>query len=152
MSGLTSKYLEDFGKKICDYFVGVYPCDLAPNIEHLDVFTLIFNESKHDEDGTHFVCIYADKKDIILFDSLGLKCENPFILNFLKSTGRDIIETRHQIQSFDSIFCGYFCLGFVLFMCKKKNINSFFEIFHKTNLKLNDKIIVDMIIFLINKE
>ena len=62
MSGLTSKYLEDFGKKYCKIFLGVFPSDIHPNIENCEKFSLIFNESAHDQEGTHFVSVYANKK------------------------------------------------------------------------------------------
>jgi hypothetical protein len=151
MSGLTSKYLEDFGKKYCNTFLGVYPSDLHPNIKDNSKFSLIFNESKHDQEGTHFVGVYATRKRIFLMDSLGLKCENENILEFLKSSKRDIVETKKQIQSFDSIYCGYFSIAFILFMCVHESPSMFLRIFSTKNLEANNKIVVDLIICLLKK-
>ena len=149
MSGLTSKYLEELGQKYCKNFLGVFPCNLHPNIEKSVIFSVIFNESKHDETGTHFVCVYAKKNDIFYFDSLGLKCENKYILKFLEKSQRNIIDVNKQIQSFDSIFCGYFCLSYILFMCLNKNLSSYFNMFNMENLKINDKIVTELIIKLL---
>ena len=151
MSGLTSKYLEDFGKKYCNTFLGVYPSDLHPNIKNKSTFSLIFNESKHDQEGTHFVGVYANRKRIFLMDSLGLKCENENILEFLKSSKRDIVETKKQIQSFDSIYCGYFSIAFILFMCVHEYPSKFLKNFSTKNLEANNKIVVDLIICLLKK-
>lgn len=151
MSGLTSKYLENFGQKYCNFFLGVFPSDLHPDILKRKNFSLIFNESEHDKEGTHFVGIYANQKKIFLMDSLGLKCENINILKFLQSSERDIVEIKHQIQSFDSIYCGYFSVAFILFMCVKESPPDFLKIFSKKNLKTNDKIVIDLILCLLKE-
>ena len=85
-------------------------------------------------------------------DSLGLKCENENILEFLKSSKRDIIETKKQIQSFDSIYCGYFSISFVFFMCLNESPAKFLKIFSIKNLEANNKIVVDLIICLLKKD
>ena len=84
MSGLTNKYVEDFGIKFCRNFLGTYPCNILPDIQFKKQFSVVFNESKHDEEGTHFVCIYAEKNTVYYYDSLGLKCENEYITILLR--------------------------------------------------------------------
>ena len=113
MTGLTNKYVEDIGKDI-----GTFPCNILPDIKNVKSFSIIFNESRHDEEGSHFVAVFADKEKIYYFDSLGLKCENKYILKFLSCSGRKIKENDIQIQSYDSIFCGYFCLSYIFYMSK----------------------------------
>ena len=149
MEGLTSKHLEDFGQKHCKNFLGVFSCDLHPDITKRTTFSVIFNESKHNEDGTHFVSVYAKKNVVYYFDSLGLKCENEYILKFLNSTRRNVIEICRQIQSFHSIFCGYFSLSFILYMCNNMSYKKYINMFSTQNLKLNDKIVVELIIKLL---
>lgn len=148
MSGLTNKYVEDFGLKHCKNFLGVFPCNLHPEVGIANSFSIIFNESKHDEEGTHFVCVYSNEKIIYYFDSLGLKLENDYILNFINKHlhGKKLTENKTQIQSYDSIFCGYFCLSFAMFMTSNINIKKYYNIFNVNNLKINDKIVVDLII------
>lgn len=152
MSGLTNKYVEDLGKKHCKNFIGTFPCNILPDIRGKDTFSLVFNESKHNEEGSHFVCIFADKNYIYFFDSLGLKCENEYILNFLRTTGRKIKENDIQIQSYDSIFCGYFCLSFIFYMSKGYIYTKYFKIFSKNDLKLNDKIVIELLLKMLNKK
>jgi len=151
MSGLTNKYVEDLGKKHCDNFLGVFPCNIHPDVKKINFFSIIFNESKHDEEGTHFVCIYSDKKNIYYFDSLGLKLENIYILNFINKNlnGKKFTENKTQIQSYDSIFCGYFCLSFIIYMSSKMNIKKYYKFFSSENLKINDKIVVELLLKLV---
>ena len=151
MAGLTNKYVEDFGRKHCKNFIGTFPCNILPYVEENDSFSLVFNESRHDEEGSHFVAIFATKNDIYYFDSLGLKCENKYILSFLNSSGRKIIENKIQIQSYDSIFCGYFCLTFIIYMTKQYEYKKYFKMFCKNNLKLNDIIVVEMLLKMIKQ-
>lgn len=151
MSGLTNGYVEDIGKKHCKNFLGVFPCNVHPKINKKTTdFSIIFNESKHNEDGTHFVAIYCYKDKIFYFDSLGLKCENNYILKFISSLERDIIQSDKQVQSYNSIFCGYFCLAFVIYMIEHRNLRKFLNIFDEKNLKLNDKVVVEFLINLLN--
>ena len=149
MSGLTNKHVKDIGKKHCKTFIGTFPCNILPDVHGMETFSLIFNESRHDEEGSHFVAIFANKNEIYYYDSLGLKCENKYILTFLKTSGRKIKENNIQIQSYDSIFCGYFCLSFVIYMTKQYNYKEYFKIFCKNNLKLNDKIAVELLLHMI---
>lgn len=145
MTGLTNGYVEKLGKKYCSNFLGVFPSDFYPDTNNKSTFSIIFNESRHDEEGTHFVAIFANKHYLYYFDSLGLKLENDYILNFVKMQNRSLVENKTQIQSYESIFCGFFCLTFILYMEKFKYKN-FFNHFSTKNLTVNDKIVVDFFI------
>jgi hypothetical protein len=150
MSGLTNGYVEKIVKKNCKGFIGVFPCNIQPkNMKNEKNFSLIFNESKHNEDGSHFIAVCSDSNNIYYFDSLGLKCENAYILKFLNQFDKKIIENNKQIQSYNSIFCGYHCLAFVLYMSMNKKYESFFTFFDDNNLKLNDEIVIHLLIKLL---
>jgi len=60
MSGLTNKYVENIGKEHCRDFIGTFPCNILPEIEGKESFSVIFNESRHDEEGTHFVAVLSE--------------------------------------------------------------------------------------------
>lgn len=151
MSGLTNKYVERLGNQYLKTFVGVYPCDIQPDVGEDEIFSVIFNESKHNEEGTHFVAIYANKRYLYYFDSLGLKLENKYIEMFCGLQGRQLIESKKQVQSFDSLFCGYFCVCFIMYMEATMDFSQFCNHFCKSNLKINDTIVVDFIIKLAKK-
>lgn len=147
MSGLTNQYLETLCRTVCDKnFLGVFPCDLQPKIhKNKKTFSIIFNTSKHNLKGKHFVAIVANKKQLIYFDSYGNKCSNKYIARFIKHNkcARRYSFNRRTIQSHKSIFCGFFCLGFIL--SKNKNVKNYVNLFSSTDLDLNDEIVINFI-------
>lgn len=148
MSGITNEYLNNLGQKIIgESFLGSYPCDLHPKVNNKTIFCVIFNLSKHNEKGTHFVAIFADEKNMFYFDPLGDKCKNKNILKFIdkEKKKRTIVNQLPIIQSQDSIFCGFYCIGFLLAMTKNYVPNHFFAQFDFNNLIKNDKIIINFI-------
>lgn len=56
--GLTNQELEKLSVSILgENFLGVFPCDSIPQIRDEQIFSVIFNMSKHNENGTHFISI-----------------------------------------------------------------------------------------------
>ena len=43
-----------------------------------------------------------------------------------------------RIQAYDSVMCGYFCIGFIDFMLKGKNVTDFTNLFSQNNFLTND--------------
>lgn len=148
MPGVTNGYLQDLGNKIIGKtFLGSFPCDMQPNPRQKNKFSVIFNLSKHNEKGTHFVAIFADETRLFYFDPLGNACKNKDVLQFLSDHKfkRKIRKKFPKIQSNESIFCGYYCIGFILAMTKQLPLKQFFNIFDYDNLNNNDTIIIDFI-------
>lgn len=146
--GLTIEYVEKTGKKLFGkkHFLGCFPSDLQPKTKR-NIFSIIFNLSKHNEEGSHYIAIFANKTKILYFDSFGNKCDNKDILKFIAKNkkNRKYRESKLEIQNCDSNFCGYFCLGFILSQELNTPFEKFLKMFRK-NLKLNDEIIIDYII------
>ena len=46
------------------------------------------------------------------------------------------------IQAYDSIMCGYFCIGFIDFMLKGKSLLEYTNLFSPNEYEKNDKIIL----------
>ena len=42
---------------------------------------------------------------------------------------RDIITNIYRIQSYDSVACGYFCIGFIDYMFKGKSLTDYTKLF-----------------------
>ena len=51
-----------------------------------------------------------------------------------------------RVQAYDSTMCGYFCIGFIDFMLKKKTLAVFTNIFSPNNFKKNDDITLNYFI------
>ena len=58
--------------------------------------------------------------------------------------GKKNIETNiFRIQAYDSIMCGYFCIGFIDFTLKRKTLTEYTNLFSSNNFKKNDDIILN---------
>ena len=48
-----------------------------------------------------------------------------------------------RIQAYDSVMCGYFCIGFIDFMLVGKTLTEYTNLFSPNNFKKNDDIILN---------
>lgn len=155
MNGLTNKYVEDlcnlFFKKNRETFLGVFPSDVIPKTRKKE-FAIIFNLSKHDEPGSHFIAIVKKIDKILYFDSLGKKCSVQTIKSFIQKFKLPVIFNTKQIQHNLSNFCGYFCFHF-LYHCfyLKQSLPSYVKLFPFKELKQNDNLLLSFILNFINK-
>ena len=56
---------------------------------------------------------------------------------------KNIITNIFRIQAYDSIMCGYFCIGFIDFMLSGKTLTEYANLFSPNNLNKNDDIILN---------
>ena len=59
------------------------------------------------------------------------------------SQNKNIKTNIFRIQAYDSIMCGYFCIGFIDFMLKRKILTEYTNLFSPNNFKKNDDIILN---------
>jgi len=79
---------------------------------------LIINFDKAGESGSHFVCLYMKSKNHCLyFDSLNLPIIPFEIYKYLSNQSFHITNSSQNIQSFDSVYCGFYCMLFII--CNK---------------------------------
>ena len=52
-----------------------------------------------------------------------------------------MIANIYSVQAYDSIMCGYFCIGFIDFMFRGKNLTDFTNLFSPYNFKKIDEVI-----------
>lgn len=93
-------------------FIGVFSRnDLPKNL--LDNQSLILNLDGYDGLGTHWVCIYnKDPEYVEYFDSYGMAPSEESI-KYMRTTNKLIKYSTNQIQSFNSILCGYYCMYYI---------------------------------------
>lgn len=141
-------YIERTGCKLLKTFIGCFPADLQPTTRKSN-FGIIFNLSKHNEEGSHYVAIYKNKTSLIYFDSFGTPPENKLIIKFLKKhqLNRKISYNQIKIQDDSSSFCGIFCLSFLLSQENNVSLDNFLSFFHPSNLKKNDEITLKLLHF-----
>ena len=84
--------------------------------------------------------LYVNNKTIIYFDSSGVEHIPKEIMKFIAR--KKIITNIYRIQAYDSIMCGYFCIGFINFMFNGKILTDYTNLFSPNDLKKNDEIIL----------
>ena len=128
-------------------FNGVFSRDNLPNIirpkrlgsAHKNRAYVINLDEYHDI-GTHWVALYVNNKIAIYFDSFGVEHIPREIMKFIVS--KKLITNIYRIQAYDSIMCGYFCIGFINFMFNGKSLTDYTNLFSPNDFNKNDDIIL----------
>ena len=98
-------------------FNGVYSRN---NLSKVKDGAYTINADEYESIGSHWIAWYVNAENVIYFDSFGVEHIPKEIRKFIKN--RNIITNIYRIQAYDSIVCGYFCIGFVDFMFKVKSL------------------------------
>ena len=78
--------------------------------------------------GTHWISLYVNgNNNAIYFDSFGVEHIPKEIKKFIGN--KNIITIIYRIQAYDSIMCGYFCIGFIDFILKGKSLLDYTNLF-----------------------
>jgi len=145
-AGLSNDYIEKTALKAIKnhYFLGVFPCDRHPTIDHRKKFSIVFNTGHSQSTGEHFIAIYCNKKQLYYFDSLGSTDIDVNIANFIQETikRRTLILCNKPIQHPISSFCGFYCIAFLLAKDKLCDDSIFYSYFNNKSLLENDKKVV----------
>ena len=84
--------------------------------------------------------MYANNDDVTYFDSFGVEHIPKEIKAFINN--KNITTNIFRIQAYDSIMCGYFCIGFIDFMLAGKKLTDYTNLFSPHDFKKNDNIIL----------
>ena len=114
-------------------FNSVYSRDNLPNKTKDGAYVIKLDE--YSDIGTHWIALYVKKNDSTYFDSFGVEHIPKEIKAFINrpsssaSQNRNIKTNIFRIQTYDSIMCGYFCIGFIDFMFKGKTLTEYTNLF-----------------------
>ena len=120
-------------------FNGFYSRDNLP--DKIKDGAYVINLDEYSDIGTHWIAPYVNNKTVAYFDSFGVEHipkEMKKIIN-----NKDIIANIFRLQSYNSLMCGYFCIGLIDFMLKGHNLTDFTNLFPPNNFKKNDDIILN---------
>ena len=107
----------------------------------------VINLDKYADVGIHWIALYAKKNEVIYFDSFGVEHVPKEVKRFI---GHKVIKTNiFRMQAYNSMKCGYFCIGFIDFMFTNKTLIDFTSLSSPYDFEKNDKIILNA--FLGNK-
>ena len=98
----------------------------------------VINLDEYSDIGTHWVALWVNNNN---FDSFGKEYIPNEIIKFIEN--RNIETNILRIQAYDSIMCGYFCIGFIDFMFKGKTLTEYTNIFSPNDFKRNDDTILN---------
>ena len=82
-----------------------------------------------------------DKNNVTYFNSFGVEHILKEVKKFIEN--KNIKTNIFRIQAYNSIVCGYFCIGFINFMLKGKTLTEYTNLFSPNNFKKNDDIILN---------
>ena len=119
-------------------FNGVFSRDNLPNSIKNGAY--VINLDEYHDIGTHWVAFYVNNKTIIYFDSFGVEHIPREIMKFIAR--KKIITSIYRIKAYDSIMCGYFCIGFINFMFNGKSLTDYTNLFSPNDFKKSDNIIL----------
>ena len=68
-----------------------------------------------------------NNKTVIYFDSFGVEHIPKEIKKFISD--KNIIANIFRMQAYDSVMCGYFCIGFIDFMFNGNGLTDFTNLF-----------------------
>ena len=123
-------------------FNGVFSRDNLPNTIKNGAY--VINLDEYCDIGTHWVALYVN------FDSFGVEHIPKEIMKFIgngqsssaKARNKNIITNIYRIQAYDSIICGYFCIGFINFLFNNNSLTDYSNLFSPNDFKKNDDIIL----------
>ena len=93
--------------------------------------------------------MYVQNNNVPYFDSFGVERIPKEIKTFINRTSSSVSHNKNiaknifRGQAYDSIMCGYFCIGFTDFMLARKTLTEYKNLFSPNNFKKNDDIILN---------
>ena len=118
-------------------FNGVFSRDNLPNNNNnnnnnnIKDGAYVINLDEYHDIGTHWVALYVNNKTVTYFDSFGVEHIPRETMKFIAR--RKIIANIYRMQAYDSIMCGYFCIGFINFMFNGKSLKDYTNLFSPNN-------------------
>ena len=110
------------------------------NLSKIKDGAYIINLDESSDIGTHWVALWVNYNNVIYFDSFGVGHIPKEIIKSIDN--RNIKTNIFRIQAYDSIMCGYFCIGFIDFMFKGKSLTDYTNLFSPNGFKKNDDTIL----------
>ena len=99
----------------------------------------ILNLNEFKSIGTQWIALYENGKNGTYFHKFGVEYIPNEIRKFIGK--KNIITNIYIIQAYDSVICGYFCIGFIDFMLESKSLLEYENVFSPNEYEKNDKII-----------
>ena len=111
-------------------FNGVYSRDNS--LDKIKDEVYVINLDEYVDIGTHYIALYALNNDLTYFESFGIEHIPKEMKRFIGNT-KNMQASIFRIQTYGSIMCGYFSIGFIDFMLNGKSITEFTSLLSPNN-------------------
>ena len=111
-------------------FNGVYSRDNS--LDKIKDEVYVINLDEYADIGTHYIALYALNNDLTYFESFGIERIPKEMKRFIGNT-KNMQASIFRIQTYGSIMCGYFSIGFIDFMLNGKSITEFTSLLSPNN-------------------
>ena len=118
-------------------FDGVYSRN---NLTKINDEAYVINLDEYNSIGTHRITLYVNNNLVTYFDSFGVEHIPKETRKFIRN--KTIKTNIYRIQAYNSVMCGYFCIGFIDFMFKGKTLLEYTNLFFPNDYEKNDKMIL----------
>lgn len=123
-------------------FKGTFPANKLPKPKPKKPFAVVINYDNDSLPGSHWVCIYADKKSVHFHDSYGITPCRIEIPAFIDPD--DYTVTLKQLQNKRSSVCGHHVISFII--CRALGQSNEVYLSHfGDDTKHNDRIVYDYV-------
>ena len=109
------------------------------NLSKIKDGAYVINLDENESIGIHWIALYVIAENVTYFDRFGVEHIPKEIRKFIGN--KNITTNICRIQSYNSVMCGYFSIGFIDFMLKGKSLLDYTHLFSPNEYKKNDKII-----------
>lgn len=122
----TSNFdIDDILRNVPNYH-GTFSRDQLPVKDSKKIGSWVINMGDSKSGGTHWVCLFANKKCMLYIDSFGLPPPEE-VLTFMKRSKKAMVYNDTDFQRMNSASCGWFAMLFILELSKG---NKFLDIMY----------------------
>ena len=111
-------------------FNGVYSRDNS--LDKIKDEVYVINLDEYADIGTQYIALYALNNDLTYLESFGIEHIPKEMKRFIGNT-KNMQASIFRIQTYGSIMCGYFSIGFIDFMLNGKSITEFTSLLSPNN-------------------
>ena len=87
------------------------------------------------------MALYVINKIVTYFDSFGVEHMPKEVKKFI--INKNIMANIFRIEAYDSVMCGYFCIGFIDYMLMGKSLTDYTNLLSLNNFKKIDNTILN---------
>ena len=94
------------------------------------------NLDEYSDIGTHWIALHVINNNVTYLDSFGVEHIPKKIKKIIETSliNKSTIKRNiYRMQSYNSVVCEYFCIGFTDFMLKSKSLTDFTNLFSANN-------------------